>query len=64
MPEEKNVEQRIRERAYLFWIEEGEPEGRDKEHWEAARRVIEDEDRRRAEEKGGTIPPAGPAVAP
>jgi hypothetical protein len=26
-------EQAIQERAYLIWIEEGRPEGRDVEHW-------------------------------
>jgi hypothetical protein len=26
-------EEAIRERAYLIWIEEGRPEGRDMEHW-------------------------------
>ncbi len=26
-------EQTIQERAYLIWIEEGRPEGRDVEHW-------------------------------
>lgn len=24
---------KIRETAYLFWLDEGQPEGRDKEHW-------------------------------
>jgi hypothetical protein len=28
----------IRERAYLIWIEEGRPEGRDLKHWAAAER--------------------------
>jgi hypothetical protein len=26
-------EAQIRETAYLFWLEEGQPEGRDQEHW-------------------------------
>jgi hypothetical protein len=30
-------EQLIRERAYAIWIEEGQPEGRDLEHWTRAR---------------------------
>lgn len=29
-------EQRIRERAYQIWLDEGQPEGRDKDHWERA----------------------------
>ena len=31
-----DLEQRIRERAFQIWIEEGQPEGRDKNHWEQA----------------------------
>ena len=26
-------EARIRETAYLFWLEDGQPDGRDEEHW-------------------------------
>jgi hypothetical protein len=33
-------EQRIRERAFQIWIEEGQPLGRDKEHWAQARRDL------------------------
>jgi hypothetical protein len=36
-------EQRIRERAYLIWLSEGEPEGRDKVHWEMGRIAIDRE---------------------
>jgi hypothetical protein len=31
MPD-NDVEQRIRERAFYIWIEQGRPEGKDKEH--------------------------------
>jgi hypothetical protein len=37
------IEERIRERAYQMWIEEGRPHGRDQEHWEKARRLIDRE---------------------
>jgi hypothetical protein len=37
---EQNVEQRIRERAFEIWIEEGQPDGRDREHWERAEKEI------------------------
>jgi hypothetical protein len=37
-------EQRIRERAYSLWEEEGRPEGRAEEFWERARGLIEAED--------------------
>ena len=34
-------EQRIRDRAYAIWIAEGQPDGRDVEHWLLARGEIE-----------------------
>ena len=37
-------ETRIRERAYRIWQEEGEPAGKAEEHWDKARRQVEDED--------------------
>jgi hypothetical protein len=36
-------EARIRERAYKIWMEEGQPEGREQEHWERAVREIDRE---------------------
>lgn len=33
-------EQRIRERAYFLWEEDGRPNGRDGEFWERARELI------------------------
>lgn len=35
-----DVEQRIRDRAYAIWLDEGCPEGRDAEHWFQAERAI------------------------
>ena len=32
----QELEQRIRERAFQIWIEEGQPHGKDKEHWARA----------------------------
>ena len=32
----KNDDERISEIAYGFWLEEGEPQGRDEEHWHRA----------------------------
>jgi hypothetical protein len=26
-------ENKVREAAYLFWLDDGQPEGRDQEHW-------------------------------
>jgi hypothetical protein len=44
MVDEIELEQRIRERAFKIWIDEGQPEGRDKEHWELAKFAIAEED--------------------
>ncbi|AMN43174.1 DUF2934 domain-containing protein [Rhodoplanes sp. Z2-YC6860] len=30
------LEQRIRERAFFLWIEQGRPDGRDRDHWRQA----------------------------
>ena len=35
-----DVEQRIRDRAYAIWLEEGRPHGRDADHWFQAERAI------------------------
>ncbi len=35
-----NKEERIRLRAYEIWIQLGQPEGREREHWEQARREM------------------------
>lgn len=35
MPDD-DIEQRVRERAFYIWIEQGQPEGKDKEHWRQA----------------------------
>lgn len=34
-------EQLIRHRAFQIWIEEGQPDGKDKEHWEKAQAELE-----------------------
>ena len=33
----------IRERAYRIWLDEGRPEGKSLEHWDRAKRQIEEE---------------------
>ncbi len=40
---DEDLEQRIRERAYQIWLEQGQPEGRDKEHWERAKEELASE---------------------
>lgn len=39
-PTAKPTEAEIQHAAYLLWIEEGRPEGRDVEHWHAAREML------------------------
>jgi hypothetical protein len=44
MADEEELERRIKERAYRIWLDEGQPHGRDKEHWELAKFAIAQED--------------------
>lgn len=39
-PVAEPTETEIRERAYQLWLSEGRPEGRDQEHWQAARQAL------------------------
>ena len=41
-----DVEQRIRERAYQIWLEEGCPKGRELDHWNMATELVAIEDGR------------------
>jgi Protein of unknown function (DUF2934) len=54
------MEERIRARAYQLWVEEGRPHGREHEHWERAKRLIEEDERESKSSKA----PASPAPAP
>ena len=36
-------DEKVRQRAYEIWLREGSPEGRHEEHWEQARREIDNE---------------------
>lgn len=38
--DEQAHEQRVRERAYRLWIEEGQPEGQAEAHWDKARELV------------------------
>ena len=40
-PQQDTIDERIRQRAYDIWIQEGRPQGRDKENWERAQVEIE-----------------------
>lgn len=40
---DNDQEQRIREKAYQLWQEDGAPEGKADEYWHRARALIEDQ---------------------
>lgn len=48
VPSIETQEERIRKRAYEIWTDEGQPEGRQDEHWHRAREEIEAELARQA----------------
>jgi hypothetical protein len=43
-----DIEQRIRERAYRIWLEQGCPEGRADDHWDMATELVAIEDGQRS----------------
>jgi hypothetical protein len=44
MADDGDLERRIRERAFKIWIDEGQPEGRDQQHWALAEFAISQAD--------------------
>jgi hypothetical protein len=38
--EEKDLTRKIKARAFQIWVEEGQPSGRDREHWEQAKAEV------------------------
>jgi hypothetical protein len=57
-------EGRIREQAYLIWLEEGRPEGRENEHWEKAEQIVNRTDELSKEDESGMDPAVGPVPGP
>jgi len=55
-----DVEQRIRDRAYTIWLEQGRPHGQDGDHWLQAERDVAAE----AKPETTPAPVAVEAVAP
>ena len=43
MTEPPERDQLVRARAYRIWVDEGRPEGKDLEHWDRAKREVEEE---------------------
>lgn len=39
MTKDEKSQREIRKIAYAIWMEQGQPEGRDREHWEAAKEI-------------------------
>lgn len=62
MAQDEDTEQRIRERAFHLWIEDGQPSDKADEHWEKARAEIEGP-KDGPEEKAAT-PPNGTVFGP
>lgn len=44
---------RVRERAYFLWLEEGRPDGQAERHWLAAETLIEGDSPERTPTEGG-----------
>jgi hypothetical protein len=57
-----DLEQRIRERAYRIWVEEGMPDGRADAHWDMATELVAIEDGQRSTLKA--VQPLGPVGEP
>jgi hypothetical protein len=64
MQEDKEKEQRIRERAYQIWLNEGQFDDAKELHWERAKREIEEEDRKDHHSKRQmSLPPVYPGLS-
>ena len=61
-----DIEERIRERAYQIWLEEGCPEGRELDHWNMATKLVAIEDGEQSTLKpiDENLAPAGKAIEP
>jgi hypothetical protein len=38
--QEKDLTRKIKERAFRIWVEEGQPAGREREHWSRAKAEV------------------------
>ena len=60
----KTMDERIRDRAYALWEQNGHPEGRAEEHWHQAQSDVQAEDVGSGPDSPGTLPHlASPARA-
>ncbi len=60
MANDEERQQPIRERAYQIWLDEGQPDGHDKEHWEQAEKQIAEEKEAESGDKSVAPPLPGP----
>lgn len=63
MSDTDDLQERIRQRAYELWREDGQPEGKENEHWERAQSEIEGDPAEKSENKPAT-PPSGTSFGP
>ncbi len=61
---EDDLEQRIAERAFRLWLEEGQPEGRADYHWGLARELVAIEDGQMATTRPVSGEVAGEPIEP
>lgn len=62
-PTHEPSELEIQHAAYLLWIEAGRPEGKDLEHWQAAKELLSHRHGRDASTRQPVPEVAAPAVA-
>ena len=60
-PVPEPTEAEIQHAAYLLWIEDGKPEGRELDHWLAAREKLRHRPGRKARTRGRRVKLAAPA---
>jgi hypothetical protein len=54
------LQQRIRDRAYALWEEEGRPEGQDDRFWHAAKAAVDQEEAKLDKEVAQSFPASDP----
>jgi hypothetical protein len=59
-----DFDERVRQRAYRLWVEEGCPEGRSDAHWDKARELVAIEENHRHTTKPVVNEPWGEPVEP
>ncbi|MGO4406991.1 DUF2934 domain-containing protein [Bosea sp. RAF48] len=63
MQQDEKSQHEIRKIAYDLWIRDGQPEGRDREHWDAAKEIWAYRSHNHVLEDDGVSWPAGQQAA-